>query len=53
MQFTEYGATLVLNDVAEPTAGTLGIAVSRTTLIRLIRALPDPPIGQVTVLGGG
>jgi transposase len=32
-------------------AGTLGIAVSRTTLIRLIRALPDPPIGQVTVLG--
>ena len=29
----------------------LGIAVSRTTLIRLIRALPDPVIGQVTVLG--
>ena len=25
--------------------------VSRTTLIRLIRALPDPGIGQVTVLG--
>jgi transposase len=32
-------------------AGALGIAVSRTTLLRLIRALPDPPIGQVTVLG--
>jgi transposase len=32
-------------------AGALGIAVSRTTLIRLIRALPDPVIGQVTVLG--
>ena len=32
-------------------AGALGIAVSRTTLIRLIRALPDPGIGQVTVLG--
>jgi transposase len=32
-------------------AGILGIAVSRTTLIRLIRALPDPGIGQVTVLG--
>jgi transposase len=32
-------------------ACALGIAVSRTTLIRLIRALPDPVIGQVTVLG--
>ena len=32
-------------------AGGLGIAISRTTLIRLIRALPDPGIGQVTVLG--
>jgi transposase len=32
-------------------AGTLGTVVSRTTLIRLIRALPDPGIGQVTVLG--
>ena len=32
-------------------AGALGTAVSRTTLIRLIRALPDPAIGQVTVLG--
>jgi transposase len=32
-------------------ATALGAAVSRTTLIRLIRALPDPGIGQVTVLG--
>lgn len=32
-------------------ATALGITVSRTTLIRLIRALPDPGIGQVTVLG--
>ena len=32
-------------------AGALGIAISRTTLIRLIRALPDPGIGQITVLG--
>jgi transposase len=24
---------------------------SRSTLLRLIRALPDPPVGQVTVLG--
>ena len=32
-------------------AGALGIAISRTTLIRLIRALPDPGIGQVTALG--
>jgi hypothetical protein len=28
-----------------------GTAVSGTTLIRLIRAVPDPVIGQVTVLG--
>jgi transposase len=32
-------------------AGALGAGVSRSTLIRLIRALPDPVIGQVTVLG--
>jgi transposase len=32
-------------------AGALGIEVSRSTLIRMIRALPDPGIGQVTVLG--
>lgn len=32
-------------------AGMLGITVSRNTLIRLIRALPDPEIGPVTVLG--
>jgi hypothetical protein len=32
-------------------ARTLGAEVSRSTLIRLIRGLPDPGIGQVTVLG--
>jgi hypothetical protein len=32
-------------------ARVLGTVVSRSTLIRLIRALPDPEIGQVTVLG--
>jgi transposase len=32
-------------------ARALGTVISRTTLIRLIRALPDPGIGQVTVLG--
>lgn len=32
-------------------ARALGAEVSRTTLIRMIRALPDPPIGQVSVLG--
>jgi transposase len=32
-------------------ACALGVAVSRVTLIRLIRVLPDPVIGQVTVLG--
>ena len=32
-------------------AGRLACAVSRSTLLRLIRALPDPPTGQVTVLG--
>ena len=32
-------------------ASALGTEVSRSTLIRLIRALPDPETGQVTVLG--
>ncbi|MGJ6969720.1 ISL3 family transposase, partial [Streptosporangium sp. G11] len=32
-------------------ASVLGVAASRSTLIRLIHALPDPEIGQVTVLG--
>jgi transposase len=32
-------------------AGALGAAVSRHSLIRLIRALPDPVCGPVTVLG--
>jgi hypothetical protein len=29
----------------------LGVGVCRDTLIQLVRALPDPDIGQVTVLG--
>jgi len=32
-------------------ADTFGVAVSRDTLIRMVRALPDPEIGQVTMLG--
>lgn len=32
-------------------AAAAGTAVSRFTLIRLVRALPDPPAGPVTVLG--
>jgi transposase len=32
-------------------AAALGAIVSRFTLIRLVRALPDPETGQVTVLG--
>jgi transposase len=32
-------------------ARELGVAVSRTTLIRLVRARPDPGIGQIMVLG--
>ncbi|WP_346280548.1 transposase, partial [Pseudonocardia sp.] len=32
-------------------AGALGLPASRSTLLRLIRALPDPQIGTVTVLG--
>jgi hypothetical protein len=32
-------------------AAALGAVVSRFTLIRLVRGLPDPQIGQVTVLG--
>src|SRR6478752_8949112 len=29
----------------------LGMSVGRSTLLRMIRALPDPPVGQVAVLG--
>ncbi len=32
-------------------ATALGMPVSRSTLLRLIRRLPDPPVGAVTVLG--
>ncbi|HEX5300700.1 MAG TPA: ISL3 family transposase [Streptosporangiaceae bacterium] len=32
-------------------AAALGAVVSRFTLIRLVRGLPDPPAGPVTVLG--
>jgi len=32
-------------------ATSLGMGVSRSTLLRMIRGLPDPPVGQVTVLG--
>ena len=32
-------------------AATLGMGVSRSTLLRLVRALPDPPVGRVRVLG--
>ncbi len=32
-------------------AAVLGMAVSRSTLLRLIRGLPDPPVGRVRVLG--
>ena len=31
--------------------GKLGMGVSRSTLLPLIRALPDPPVGRVRVLG--
>jgi transposase len=32
-------------------AGALGLPASRTTLLRLIRALPDPEVAEVAVLG--
>jgi transposase len=32
-------------------AGVLGIPTSRDSLLRLVRALPDPPVGAVQVLG--
>jgi transposase len=32
-------------------AKKLGMSVGRSTLLRLIRALPDPPVGHVKVLG--
>src|SRR6516164_6105002 len=41
----------LLERVALALAGRAGAAVSRFTLIRLVRALPDPQAGPVTVLG--
>jgi transposase len=32
-------------------AARLGMTVGRDSLLRLVRALPDPPVGEVTVLG--
>ncbi|MDV6278673.1 hypothetical protein R3Q06_35465 [Rhodococcus erythropolis] len=32
-------------------ASVLGVSVGRSTLLRLVRALPDPPTCVVTVLG--
>ena len=32
-------------------ATKLGMSVGRSTLLRMIRVLPDPPVGQVAVLG--
>jgi transposase len=32
-------------------AATLGMSIGRDRLLRLVRALPDPPIGDITVLG--
>jgi hypothetical protein len=32
-------------------ASRLGLPASRTTLLRLLRALPDPEVDQVAVLG--
>lgn len=32
-------------------AQSLGLVAGRDTLLRLVRALPDPPIGTVTILG--
>lgn len=32
-------------------AAVLGMSASRDSLLRLVRALPDPPIGEVEVLG--
>jgi hypothetical protein len=33
-------------------ADKLGMAVSRDSLLRLVRALPDPSIGNPDILGG-
>jgi hypothetical protein len=32
-------------------AAAMGVAVGRDTLLRLVKALPDPPAGPVPVLG--
>jgi DNA-binding NarL/FixJ family response regulator len=47
----EAGALALAGRAGARLAGALGIAISRITLIRLIRALPDPGTGQVTVPG--
>ncbi|TCO55818.1 transposase [Actinocrispum wychmicini] len=37
--------------VAARFAGRLGLVIGRDTLLRLVRSVPDPPKGTVTVLG--
>src|SRR4051794_33038195 len=36
---------------APPPGARLGLTASRSTLLRMIRRLPDPPVGAVSVLG--
>jgi transposase len=47
---TSIGVTLAGRAGARMAAG-IGVSVSRSTLLRMVRALPDPEVGQVTVLG--
>src|SRR6266498_114701 len=47
----EQVALALAGRAGERLAGRLGLPASRDTLLRLLRALPDPKIDQVTVLG--
>jgi hypothetical protein len=50
-RFLEWIALALAGRAASRLLELLGVRVGRDTLIGLVRALPDPEIGQVTVLG--
>jgi transposase len=50
-QLLEHIALALAGRAGARLAARLGITVSRSLLIRLIRTLPDPEVGSVTVLG--
>jgi hypothetical protein len=44
-------ATALAGRAGARLAGWLGMPTSRDTLLRLLRGLPSPPIGELVVLG--